>query len=148
VAERLLARGERVIGVDDFNAYYDPALKAAGAARLEANPDFRMMRLDIAEAEAFERLVRESGAVQVVHLAAQAGVRYSIKNPFADERSNLAGHLSVMEACRRQPGFNIWSTRLPVRSMGTDRRAGRGSARMTRPPSPSPSMPPPSGPVS
>jgi UDP-glucuronate 4-epimerase len=105
VAERLLARGERVIGVDDFNPYYDPALKAARAARLGANPDFRMVRLDIAEAEAFESLVRESGAVRIVHLAAQAGVRYSIENPFAYERSNLAGHLSVMEACRRQPGF-------------------------------------------
>jgi UDP-glucuronate 4-epimerase len=105
VAERLLERGERVIGVDDFNAYYDPALKAARAARLAANPHFRLERLDIAEAEAFEALVRESGALRVVHLAAQAGVRYSIENPFAYERSNLAGHLSVMEACRRQPGF-------------------------------------------
>ena len=65
VAERLLQRGERVIGVDDFNAYYDPALKAARAARLEANPHFRMKRLDIAEAEAFEDLVRESGATLI-----------------------------------------------------------------------------------
>lgn len=105
VAERLLARGESVIGVDDFNAYYDPALKAARASRLEASPRFRMERLDIAEADAFARLVRESGATRVVHLAAQAGVRYSIENPFAYERSNLAGHLSVMEACRHQPGF-------------------------------------------
>jgi len=105
VAERLLQRGERVIGVDDFNPYYDLALKAARAARLEAYPDFRMVRLDIAEAEAFAELVRASGAVRVVHLAAQAGVRYSIENPFAYERSNLAGHLSVMEACRHQPGF-------------------------------------------
>ncbi|MDP1874112.1 NAD-dependent epimerase/dehydratase family protein [Phenylobacterium sp.] len=105
VAERLLARGESVIGVDDFNAYYDPALKAARASRLEASARFRMERLDIAEADAFARLVRESGAVRVVHLAAQAGVRYSIENPFAYERSNLAGHLSVMEACRHQTGF-------------------------------------------
>lgn len=105
VAERLKERGESVIGVDDFNSYYDVALKVARAGRLESNSTFRMVRLDIAEAEAFANLVRESGAVRVVHLAAQAGVRYSIENPFAYERSNLAGHLSVMEACRHQPDF-------------------------------------------
>ena len=105
VAERLLDRGEAVVGVDVFNDYYDPALKAARAARLAARDGFRMVRMDVAQAEAFAELVRESGAVRVVHLAAQAGVRYSIENPFAYERSNLAGHLSVMEACRHQPGF-------------------------------------------
>ncbi len=105
VAERLLDRGEAVVGVDVFNDYYDPALKAARAARLEGRDGFRMVRMDIAQAEAFAELVGETGAVRVVHLAAQAGVRYSIENPFAYERSNLAGHLSVMEACRHQPGF-------------------------------------------
>ncbi len=105
VAERLLGRGESVIGVDDFNPYYDPALKAARAARLAQHAHFRMVEMDIADAPAFAALVAECGAVRVVHLAAQAGVRYSIENPFAYERSNLAGHLSVMEACRHQPGF-------------------------------------------
>jgi len=100
VAERLLDRGETVIGVDIFNAYYDPALKAARAARLDGRPGFTMVRMDIAEHEALLHLVRSSGARRVVHLAAQAGVRYSIDNPFAYERSNLAGHLSVLEACR------------------------------------------------
>ncbi len=100
VAERLLARGERVIGVDDFNAYYDPSLKALRAARLECHPSFRMSRADIAEAPAMAALVKDEGVRRVVHLAAQAGVRYSIENPFAYERSNLAGHLSVLEACR------------------------------------------------
>jgi UDP-glucuronate 4-epimerase len=100
VAERLLERGETVIGVDVFNAYYDPALKAARAARLESRPGFTMVRIDIAEHEAFAALVKTCGARRVVHLAAQAGVRYSIENPFAYERSNLAGHLSVLEACR------------------------------------------------
>jgi UDP-glucuronate 4-epimerase len=99
-AQRLLDRGEAVIGVDVFNAYYDPALKAARAARLEARQGFRMVRLDIAEHEVLAELVRTSGAKRVVHLAAQAGVRHSIDNPFAYERSNLAGHLSVLEACR------------------------------------------------
>jgi UDP-glucuronate 4-epimerase len=88
-----------------MNDYYDLALKAARAQRLEANPRFRMARLDIADADAFAALVREAGADRVVHLAAQAGVRYSIDNPFAYQRSNLEGHLSVLEACRRQPGF-------------------------------------------
>ena len=105
VAERLLDRGEAVVGVDVFNDYYDPALKAARAARLEGRDGFRMVRMDIAQAEAFAELVGETGAVRVVHLAAQAGVRYSIETPFAYERSHLAGHLSVMEACRHQPGF-------------------------------------------
>ena len=100
LAERLLARGESVIGVDDFNAYYDPALKAARAARLEALPGFRMVRADVADHEAFAALVKESGADRIVHLAAQAGVRYSLDNPFAYERANLAGQLSVLEAAR------------------------------------------------
>ncbi|PXA89529.1 protein CapI [Caulobacter sp. D4A] len=100
VAERLLDRGETVIGVDVFNDYYDPALKAARAARLDGRPGFTMVRLDIAEHEALLELVRSSGVKRVVHLAAQAGVRYSIENPFAYERSNLAGHLAVLEACR------------------------------------------------
>ncbi len=100
VAERLLQRGETVIGVDDFNAYYDVALKALRSARLAAHPAFRMVRADIADAPDMAELVRSSGARRVVHLAAQAGVRYSIENPFAYERSNLAGHLSVLEACR------------------------------------------------
>jgi UDP-glucuronate 4-epimerase len=105
VSHRLLARGETVVGVDNFNDYYDPALKAARAATFEALAGFRMVRLDIADAAAMAALLKETGAVRVVHLAAQAGVRYSLENPFAYERSNLAGHLSVMEACRHQPGF-------------------------------------------
>ena len=101
VAHRLLDRGETVIGVDVFTDYYDPALKAARATRLEARPGFTMVRMDIADDAAFEALVRDSGAKRIVHLAAQAGVRYSIDNPFAYQRSNLAGHLSVLEAARR-----------------------------------------------
>lgn len=100
VAERLLERGETVIGVDVFNAYYDPALKEARAARLESRRGYKTVRMDIADHAAFADLVKTSGARRVIHLAAQAGVRYSIDNPFAYERSNLAGHLSVLEACR------------------------------------------------
>lgn len=100
VAERLLKRGETVIGVDEFNAYYDPALKTLRATRLEGFPTFRMVRADIADAPTMAALVKDGRVGRVVHLAAQAGVRYSIENPFAYERSNLAGHLSVLEACR------------------------------------------------
>ena len=100
VAERLLQRGETVVGVDVFNDYYDPALKQARADRLASYPAFTMVRADIAEAEAMQALVCDTGAKRIVHLAAQAGVRYSIEHPFAYQRSNLLGHLSILEACR------------------------------------------------
>ncbi len=100
VAERLLDRGEQVIGVDVFNDYYDPRLKAARAARLEERDGFKMVRADIADHAQMRALVADAGVKQIVHLAAQAGVRYSLENPFAYERSNLAGHLSMLEAAR------------------------------------------------
>jgi len=104
-AHRLLARGESVIGIDNLNDYYDPALKQARLATFEGLGGFRFVRGDIADADAVASLVREHGVRRVVHLAAQAGVRYSIDNPFAYERSNLAGHLAVLEACRHAPDF-------------------------------------------
>ncbi|MDR6115772.1 MULTISPECIES: NAD-dependent epimerase/dehydratase family protein [unclassified Sphingomonas] len=104
-AHRLLDRGETVVGVDIVNDYYDPALKQARLATFEGREGFAFHRMDVADAEAVAGLVRERGVTRVVHLAAQAGVRYSIANPFAYERSNLAGHLAVMEACRHEPGF-------------------------------------------
>ncbi len=100
VAERLLERGETVIGVDEFNAYYDPSLKDLRAARLQVHPGFRMVRGDIADPDLIAAIVRSEGVRRVIHLAAQAGVRYSLENPFAYQRSNLAGHLAVLEACR------------------------------------------------
>ena len=105
VSERLLDRGETVVGVDVFNAYYEPALKEARAATLEGREGFRMVRADIADAPAFAALLKETGARRVVHLAAQAGVRYSIEQPFAYQHANLLGHLSVIEACRHAEGF-------------------------------------------
>ena len=105
VAHRLLARGEKVIGIDVLNDYYDPALKSARLATFEGQPGFTFKRLDIAEAAEVANLVKENNIARVVHLAAQAGVRYSIENPFAYERSNLAGHLSIIEACRHAPEF-------------------------------------------
>ena len=105
VAHRLLDRGERVIGVDICNDYYDPALKMARLATFKDKQAFSFERMDIADAPAMAALVRDNNATRLVHLAAQAGVRYSIKNPFAYQHSNLAGHLSVMEACRHAEGF-------------------------------------------
>ncbi|MHA6722432.1 SDR family NAD(P)-dependent oxidoreductase [Sphingomonas sp. RS2018] len=105
VAHRLLDRGERVIGIDSFNAYYDPALKAARAATLEGRAGFSMIRGDVADAAMLAQLVREEGITRIVHLAAQAGVRYSIDNPFAYAHANLTGHLSVLEAARHALGL-------------------------------------------
>ena len=105
VAHRLLDRGEAVIGVDNFNDYYETSLKDARAGTLAARAGFRMVRMDIADAPAMASLIRENAVGRVVHLAAQAGVRYSLENPFAYEKSNLAGHLSMLEACRHTEGF-------------------------------------------
>ena len=126
VALRLLERGESVIGVDSFNAYYDPALKAARAARLEGRAGFSMTRLDIAEPTAFRALVEASGADRIIHLAAQAGVRHSLDAPFDYERSNLAGHLSVLEAARHAKGLRhlVYASSSSV--YGDRPRDGRG----------------------
>ncbi len=104
-AHRLLARGERVIGVDSVNDYYDPALKAARLATFKGHAGFTFHRMDIADVGPLAALVRDNKIRRIVHLAAQAGVRYSLENPFAYERSNLAGHLSLLEASRHAPDF-------------------------------------------
>ncbi len=132
VALRLLERGEEVVGVDNFTPYYDPALKAARAAELEARPGFRMERLDVADAAGFAALVRQTGAKRIVHLAAQAGVRYSLENPLAYEHANVAGHLSVLEACRHAPGFEhlVYASSSSVYG---DRPAGGGGFREDEP---------------
>ena len=103
VVERLAARGETVVGIDNLNDYYSPALKAARLERLAALPGFRFEKLDIADGPALHALFERERFDGVVHLAAQAGVRYSIDNPLAYGESNLAGFLNVLEACRRHP---------------------------------------------
>ena len=100
VAERLLARGDEVIGLDNLNAYYDPTLKQARLARLQAHEGFRFEQLDLADRAAMEALFANGAFQRVVHLAAQAGVRYSIENPHAYVDSNLTGTLHVLEGCR------------------------------------------------
>jgi len=104
-AHRLLERGETVIGVDIVNDYYDPSLKEARLATFNGRREFSFHRADVADAPKMAALVRDNGVRHVIHLAAQAGVRYSIDNPFAYEHSNLAGHLAIMEACRHAPDF-------------------------------------------
>lgn len=104
VSKRLLARGEQVIGVDSVNDYYDPALKEARLAQLEGERAFTFHRADIARQESFDALHRYD-IEGIVHLAAQAGVRYSIDHPFAYVESNLVGHMRVLEYARSLPGL-------------------------------------------
>lgn len=105
VSARLVERGESVVGIDNLNDYYDPALKAARLANLDALDGFRFVRMDVSDADDVKALVLGNGVQRIVHLAAQAGVRYSIENPFAYQKSNLQGHLSLLEASRHAPGF-------------------------------------------
>lgn len=106
VAEALLARGDRVIGVDDLNAYYDPRLKQARLDRLAAHSGFTFHRLDVADREAVETVCAAgSDITHVIHLAAQAGVRHSLVDPYAYVRANVMGHLVVLEAARRLPAL-------------------------------------------
>ena len=97
---RLLERGHEVLGVDNLNAYYDPALKSARLARLHPHRKFRFEKLDIAEAAEMKSLFEKNPFDVVLHLAAQAGVRYSLENPMAYVTSNVAGFLNVLEGCR------------------------------------------------
>ena len=100
VAHRLLDRGDRVVGVDNITPYYDPALKQARLARLEAREGYRHLKLDLADREGTARLFDEARPAGVIHLAAQPGVRYSLEHPHAYVDSNLVGFLNVLEGCR------------------------------------------------
>jgi UDP-glucuronate 4-epimerase len=100
LAEALLARGDRVVGVDDLNDYYDVRLKKARLARLESNAAFRFERLDVADAGALRSIFEAEKPVRVAHLAAQAGVRYSLERPDAYVSANLVGFANVLECCR------------------------------------------------
>ena len=100
LCQRLLDRGETVIGLDNLNAYYDPALKQARLALLEARGGFRFARQDLEDGAGMAALFAERRPQRVVHLAAQAGVRHSIENPAAYVQSNLVGFGHVLEGCR------------------------------------------------
>ena len=100
VSRRLLERGDEVVGIDNLNDYYDPTLKEARLALLREFPSFRFERIDIAGADAMAKMFETHRPARVVHLAAQAGVRYSLTNPSAYTQSNVTGFLNILEGCR------------------------------------------------
>ena len=100
VTERLLASGHSVVGIDNLNPYYDPKLKEARLGRLTGRPGFEFRLLDLADRAGMENLFRDARVQRVVHLAAQAGVRYSLQNPHAYTDSNVTGFVNVLEGCR------------------------------------------------
>ena len=100
VAKRLLRDGRDVVGLDNMNAYYDPALKEARLAELAKSNRLRFVKLDLADREGMAALFKEHQFPHVVHLAAQAGVRYSLIDPFAYIDANLTGFATILEGCR------------------------------------------------
>lgn len=100
VSRRLLERGDKVVGIDNLNDYYDPKLKLARLECLKPYDNFRFVRMDVADAVALGELCAAEKFDRIVHLAAQAGVRYSLTNPQAYIQSNLVGFANVLEACR------------------------------------------------
>ncbi len=101
VARRLLARGDEVVGIDNLNDYYDPRLKLARLDCLKPFDNFRFVRMDVSDSAALGELCAAERFNRVIHLAAQAGVRYSLTNPQVYIQSNLVGFANVLEACRQ-----------------------------------------------
>jgi UDP-glucuronate 4-epimerase len=104
VTQQLLAEGEQVLGIDNLNSYYDPALKQARLERLLQHNSFAFQKMDVSDPDAILPLV-DSGIDAIVHLAAQAGVRYSLENPFAYVQSNVMGQVAMLELARRIEGL-------------------------------------------
>lgn len=107
VAERLLARGDQVVGCDNLNDYYEVSLKEARLARLQEQDGFTFQRADVADAAALDAVFAAGPFDAVCHLAAQAGVRYSLENPRAYAQSNLVGFLEILEQCRHRGTGNL-----------------------------------------
>jgi len=101
LAQKLLQENHKVIGVDNLNSYYDPKLKKARLEILKKQPNFSFYQLDIAEFASFEKVFAENKIDKVCHLAAQAGVRYSLENPHIYEQSNMVGFLNLLELMRQ-----------------------------------------------
>jgi UDP-glucuronate 4-epimerase len=99
-AHQLLDRGDHVVGLDNMNNYYDPTLKQARLARLQACANFIFTQVDLCDMDAMKSLFAKNKFDRVIHLAAQAGVRYSIENPMAYTQSNLVGMTNILEGCR------------------------------------------------
>jgi len=100
VSQRLLAAGYQVVGIDNLNDYYDVSLKQARLDQNTQYPDFIFVKMDLADRQAISSLFAEHAFERVIHLGAQAGVRYSIENPHAYAEANLIGHLNILEGCR------------------------------------------------
>ncbi|HEY4083220.1 MAG TPA: NAD-dependent epimerase [Burkholderiaceae bacterium] len=100
VSQLLLGRGDEVVGLDNLNDYYDPQLKHDRLARLTGKPGFSFVKMDVADREGMAKLFADQRFDRVVHLAAQAGVRYSIQNPHAYIDSNIVGFTNILEGCR------------------------------------------------
>ena len=103
VAQALLERGERILGLDNRNAYYDVRLKDARLARLSSHPGFAFVQLDVSSRNDVFRVLDGAEITGIVHLAAQAGVRHSTVDPYSYVTSNVMGHLVMLEAARRLP---------------------------------------------
>lgn len=100
VTQRLLAAGHQVVGLDNLNDYYDVNLKTSRLDLINTHPDFTFVKGDLADREGIAELFRSQRFQRVIHLAAQAGVRYSLDNPLAYADANLTGHLNILEGCR------------------------------------------------
>ena len=97
---RLLARGDQVVGLDNMNDYYEVSLKESRLARLTSHANFRFVKLDVADRTGMDALFAAEKFDKVIHLAAQAGVRYSLQNPHAYIESNIVGFTNILEGCR------------------------------------------------
>ncbi|MCA9132012.1 MAG: NAD-dependent epimerase [Planctomycetales bacterium] len=118
LARALLARGEQVVGVDNVNDYYSVQLKRDRLAQLAGSPGYTFLELDLADRSAMAKLFAENAFDRVVHLAAQAGVRYSLTNPHAYVDSNLVAFLNVLEGCRQnQVGHLLYASSSSVYGM-------------------------------
>lgn len=102
ISQRLLLAGHQVIGIDNLNDYYDVNLKLARLNILRSCSDFSFIKCDLSDRTAIEQLFRQHEFQRVIHLGAQAGVRYSLENPHAYAEANLVGHLNILEGCRQQ----------------------------------------------
>ncbi|MBK0094922.1 NAD-dependent epimerase [Erwinia sp. S63] len=100
VSQRLLAAGHQVVGIDNLNDYYNVSLKQARLDQILQHPEFIFLKMDLADRQAISSLFAEHAFDRVIHLGAQAGVRYSIDNPHAYADANLIGHLNILEGCR------------------------------------------------
>ena len=120
VSQKLLARGDEVVGLDNINDYYDVNLKLARLAQLEPQPGFTFARIDLVDRPALEALFREHRFAAVINLAAQAGVRYSLENPQAYIDSNIVGFTNILECCRHHDvGHLVYASSSSVYGMNS-----------------------------